>query len=80
LIIAIKYASRHAKTTTDSLVGYLKKRSLKTIKTLTLDNGVEFAYHEKMSGKLKAKIYFCDPYKSWQKGAIENANKLYRVP
>ncbi len=30
------------------------------------------AYHEKISQKLKAKIYFCNPYKSWQKGAIEN--------
>jgi len=79
LIIAIKNASRQAKTTTDSLVNYLKKRTFKTIKTLTLDNGVEFAYHEKMSKKIKAKIYFCDPYKSWQKGAIENANKLLRT-
>jgi len=57
----------------------LNKRSLKTIKTLTLDNGVEFSFHEKMSGKLKATIYFCDPYKSWQRGAIENANKLLRT-
>jgi len=79
LIIAIKNASRHAKITTDSLVGYFKKGSIKTIKTLTLDNGVEFAYHERMSQKLKAKIYFCDPYKSYQKGAIENANKLLRT-
>ena len=78
LIIAIKNASRHAQTTTDSLVDYLSKRSIKTIRTLTLDNGVEFSYHKKMSRKLKAKIYFCDPYKSWQKGAIENANKLLR--
>jgi len=61
------------------LAGYLSKCSLKTIKTLTLDNGVEFSFHEKMSKKLKAIIYFCDPYKSWQKGAIENANKLLRA-
>ena len=57
----------------------MSKCSLKTIKTLTLDNGVEFSFHEKMSKKLKAIIYFCDPYKSWQKGAIENANKLLRT-
>ncbi len=79
LIVAIKNASRHASTTIDSLAGYLSKSSLKTIKTLTLDNGVEFSFHEKMSEKLKATIYFCDPYKSWQKGAIENANKLLRT-
>ncbi len=74
-----KNASRQAITTTDSLVGYLNKSSLKTIKTLTLDNGVGFSFHEKMSEKLKATLYFCDPYKSWQKGAIENANKLLRI-
>lgn len=79
LIMAIKNASRKAEATTDSLLDHLNKRSLKTIKTLTLDNGVEFSCHEKMSHKLKAKIYFCDPYKSWQKGAIENANKLLRT-
>ena len=79
LALAIKNASRHANTTTDSLVGYLKKGLLKTIKTLTPNNGVEFSYHEKMSNKLKAKIYFCDPYKSWKKGASENANKLLRT-
>lgn len=78
LIIAIKNASRHAKTTTQSLVSYFNERSLKTIKSITLDNGVEFSYHEKMSEKLKSKIFFCDPYKSYQKGAIENANKLLR--
>lgn len=79
LIVAIKNASRHAKTTTHSLASYFNKRSIKTIKSLTLDNGVEFAYHEKMSRKLKSKIFFCDPYKSYQKGAIENANKLLRT-
>ena len=79
LILAIKNESRQAATTTESLTDYLNIRTLKTIKTLTLDNGVEFSYHEKMSKKLKATIYFCDPYKSWQKGAIENANKLLRT-
>lgn len=24
------------------------------------------------------KIYFCDPYSSWQKGTIENTNKYIR--
>lgn len=24
------------------------------------------------------KVYFADPYSSWQKGSIENANKLIR--
>ena len=49
-----------------------------TIKTITTDNGPEFAAHEYITRKLGVKVYFADPYASWQKGAIENANKLIR--
>lgn len=48
------------------------------LKTITTDNGVEFAAHELITKKLKVPVYFTDPYSSWQKGAIENANKLIR--
>jgi IS30 family transposase len=50
----------------------------KYIKSITTDNGGEFAYHEIIAKKLKTKIYFTDPYSSWQKGSIENMNKLIR--
>jgi IS30 family transposase len=43
-------------------------------KSITLDNGLEFANHK----DLPAKTYFCDPYSSWQKGSVENANGLIR--
>lgn len=48
------------------------------LKTITTDNGTEFAAHEKITEGLGVPIYFADPYSSWQKGAIENANKLIR--
>lgn len=31
-----------------------------------------------MADALKATVYFADSYTSWQKGAVENANKLIR--
>ena len=43
-------------------------------KSLTLDNGQENRLHM----CLGVKTYFCDPYSSWQKPGIENANKLLR--
>ena len=46
--------------------------------TMTTDNGPEFAAHQEITQKLGIKVYFADPYSSWQKGAIENANKLIR--
>lgn len=48
------------------------------IKTITTDNGTEFTCHEYITQKLGVKVYFADPYSSWQKGAIENANGLIR--
>jgi IS30 family transposase len=43
-------------------------------KTVTEDNGIENKEHE----KLGIPIYFCDPYSSWQKGGLENGNKMFR--
>ena len=49
-----------------------------TLKTITTDNGSEFAEHEWITKKLGTPIYFTDSYCSWQKGGVENENKLIR--
>lgn len=49
-----------------------------SIKTITTDNGFEFRDHRTIARRLKTTVYFANPYSSWQKGAIENANKLIR--
>ena len=46
--------------------------------SLTLDNDISFKKHKELSGLLKTPIYFCHPYHSWEKGGIENMNKLIR--
>jgi len=43
-------------------------------KTITFDNGIENYYHS----ELGVETYFCKPFASWQKGCVENANKLLR--
>ena len=48
------------------------------VKSITTDNGTEFACHEMIAKSIGTKIYFADPYSSWQKGAIENVNGLIR--
>ncbi len=48
------------------------------LKTITTDNGSEFAAHEWITDKLNVPVFFTDAYSSWQKGAIENTNKLIR--
>jgi IS30 family transposase len=41
-------------------------------RTVTFDNGTEFARHRALH-RLAIDTYFCDPYSPWQKGGIENA-------
>jgi IS30 family transposase len=49
-------------------------RSLPTAlrRTITFDNGTEFAYHQRLH-KLSMRTFFCDPHAPWQKGGIENS-------
>lgn len=66
--------ARELANTVISMLGHYKKH----VNTITTDNGPEFAHHEFIGKKLGTKVYFTDPYCSWQKGAIENANGLIR--
>ncbi|PJE80621.1 hypothetical protein CI610_00360 [invertebrate metagenome] len=48
------------------------------VKTITFDNGLEFAEHETIAKGLEAYIYFAHPYASWERGINENTNGLIR--
>jgi len=48
------------------------------VHTITGDNGTEFADHQGIAKMLKSKFFFTHPYSSWEKGLIENTNKLIR--
>lgn len=50
----------------------------KYVLTITTDNGSEFMDHKRICEALGCTVYFCDPYCSGQKGAIENQNKIWR--
>jgi transposase, IS30 family len=59
------------------------KRRLKDLppslrRSMTFDNGKEFAKHPRLTRSLGLEIYFADPYASWQRGANENMNGLLR--
>lgn len=45
------------------------------MKSATADNGIENRDHETWG----VPTFFCKPYSSWQKGGVENANKMLRV-
>lgn len=54
----------------------LKKRGL--LHTITSDNGLEFAKHEKIAKRLKIGFYFARPYCSNDRASNENMNGLIR--
>ena len=47
-------------------------------RTMTTDNGIENRHHRLITRKTGAPVFFTDPYSSWQKGGVENANKKLR--
>lgn len=47
-------------------------------RTVTFDNGGEFAEHEALSEQTGVQAFFCDPHSPWQRGTIENTNGIIR--
>jgi IS30 family transposase len=45
---------------------------------MSIDNGKEFAQHERIASALNADFYFAHPYASWERGANGNMNGLIR--
>ena len=58
-----KQADQLACAAIDLLLPYQDK-----VHTITVDNGKEFASHQRMSEELKPDIYFAHPYHSWDRG------------
>jgi transposase, IS30 family len=69
-----RYTAKAVEKTIVELMELLPRRSY----TLTVDNGKEFASHEAVADALRIKVYFADPYCSWQRGLNENTNGLIR--
>lgn len=68
------------KTTTDNVELAFKKikKRFPELKTITTDNDLLLQKHKRLEKVLNVKIYFCDPYSSWQKGTVENTNGCIR--
>jgi IS30 family transposase len=76
-VLIVKLASKNARSLAKAAVKTLRTSNL-PIKTITFDNGLEFAAHEHIARQLKALTYFAHPYHSWERGLNENTNGLIR--
>lgn len=77
-VLKMKYvSSKTAKSVGDVIINELEEWK-PFIKTITSDNGKEFADHQRISEALEVDFYFANPYHSWERGANENLNGLIR--
>jgi IS30 family transposase len=75
--VIVKLNGKNATELVDKTLKVLEPISNK-IHTITYDNDLEFAEHERMAKALDADIYFAHPYSSWERGINENTNGLIR--
>jgi len=77
-LIAAKLLDKRAETLTLKSTKAFWRIPKKMRKTLTVDNGKEFAGFKKLEDKTGLTVYFADPYSAWQRGTNENTNGLLR--
>ncbi|QQS20870.1 MAG: IS30 family transposase [Candidatus Moraniibacteriota bacterium] len=61
-----------------AIQGHFSRLPQQLRRSITRDNGTENVLHGETKQKLSLPSYFCDTYKSWQKGGVENLNGLLR--
>jgi IS30 family transposase len=64
---------RKAVRTASTIARQLSKLPPPMRKTVSFDNGTEFAEHHRLHKALGVETFFCDPHSPWQKGGVENS-------
>jgi len=77
LVVMMAVASLKADEVSEAIVTALSPLAAFVL-TLTMDNGSEFAQHQKFGAALNADVFFATPYHSWERGTNENTNGLIR--
>ena len=72
VLVGARLPSKRAEPVAKALIAALGILPAALRKTVTFDNGTEFARHYELAG-LGIGTFFCDPHAPWQKGGIENA-------
>jgi IS30 family transposase len=70
--------SKEAEEVTLKICALFKTLPSRARRSLTLDNGKEFARHEEIARDTVMDVFFAHPYHSWERGTNENTNGLIR--
>lgn len=73
----LKLPARQAAEVNKALIREVRSGRLR-MKSLTLDNGTEFHGFKELEEKLGIRVFFAQPYHSWERGTNENTNGLIR--
>ena len=77
-LICVKLENKSAEAVADAIVRVMRKVPKKLRRSLTLDNGMEFAEHKRIERLTGMKVYFAHPRSPWERGTNENTNGLLR--
>ena len=69
---------RKAETVREAIARKIQQLPTSLTRTLTWDQGHEMAQHARFSIDTGISVYFCDPHSPWQRGTVENTNRLLR--
>jgi len=78
LLLAGKLRDKRAETFNHASIKAFVGLPARWRKTLTVDNGKEFAHFKQIEKSTGMVVYFADPYSPWQRGTNENTNGLLR--
>lgn len=76
--IVARLAGKTAAQTAAAIIDVFKRLDPSLRRSITFDNGTEFARHTLIAQALDMATWFCDAYASWQKGTVENTNARLR--
>ncbi len=78
MVFLIKNHSKHSQGVMDKIKIKFADLPAKMCKTITFDQGCEFAGYRSLEQQIKCKVYYRETHSPWQKGSNENMNGRLR--
>lgn len=77
-LLAAPLADKSAASLAKGVIHAFRRIPRPARKTMTVDNGKEFARFKTIEQRTGLTVFFADPYAAWQRGSNENSNGLLR--